>query len=156
MNVEMITKKNTHILWDNRLLSYHIKTKKSKLSFAFAGTERVRFPFDMKYLDSQQVNDEEQQRPGDLLKHIGAVTSDRIHVIHAWDPCLTTTSEQSMKKPSDLWQSDAQGVRHTVYSQDKGVFIRILLDDVVIHVHKDPGEDETSDKISFGVLLSGF
>lgn len=45
------------------------------------------------------------------------------------------TAEQSAKNPSDLWQSDAQGVRHALYSQEKGVFIRILLDDVVIHVH---------------------
>lgn len=45
------------------------------------------------------------------------------------------TAEQSAKNPSDLRQSDTQGVRAALYGQDKGVFVRVLLDDVVIHVH---------------------
>lgn len=63
--------------------------------------------------------------------------------------------EQSAESLSDLWQSDTRGVRHALYSQDEGVFIRVLLDDVVIHVHQDPDKNETSDKMSFWVLLSG-
>ena len=47
------------------------------------------------------------------------------------------------KQPSDLWQSDAQGVRWALHSQDEGVLVGVLLDDIVIHVHQDPEEDKT-------------
>lgn len=66
-NVEMILKR-TAVRRDNKPSSrtpeHNVKMRKRKLSFAFA------LAHDLKYVDSQQGNDGEQQGPRGLLQHM--------------------------------------------------------------------------------------
>lgn len=45
---------------------------------------------------------------------------------------------QSLKSRSDLHQSDLVGVCVAVDAEDEGVFVGVMLDDVIVHVHQDP------------------
>lgn len=56
---------------------------------------------------------------------------------------VTDECGASGEQPSDLRQSDAQGVWRPVDGQDEGVLVGVVLDDVVIHVHQDPEDDQT-------------
>lgn len=47
---------------------------------------------------------------------------------------------------SDLRQRDLQRVGVAVDVQDEGVFVGVMLDDVVVHVHQDPETRQTTKK----------
>lgn len=46
--------------------------------------------------------------------------------------------------PSDLRQRDLVGVRVAVDVEDEGVFIGVMLNDVIVHVHQDPEKRDAS------------
>lgn len=49
----------------------------------------------------------------------------------------------SAGEPSDLRQRDLVGVRIALDVEDEGVFVGVMLDDVVVHVHQDPDARDT-------------
>lgn len=51
-----------------------------------------------------------------------------------------TASCQRSEDLSDLCERDLIGVRVAVNVEDEGVFVGVVLDDVVVHVHQDPDE----------------
>lgn len=46
------------------------------------------------------------------------------------------------QQPSDLRQGHAQIIWRALDGQDEGVLVGVMLDDVVVHVHQDAGEEE--------------
>lgn len=61
--------------------------------------------------------------------------------------CLGLRSVGSADEPSDLRQSDLVGICVALDVEDEGVFVGVMLDDVVVHVHQDPNAKDTRDEL---------
>lgn len=59
-------------------------------------------------------------------------------------PASTRGAPARLAALSDLRQRDLQRVGVTVDVEDEGVFVGVVLDDVVVHVHQDPGSRDFS------------
>lgn len=59
-------------------------------------------------------------------------------------PASTCRPSGQLTGLSDLRQRDLQGVGVAVDVEDEGVFVGVMLDDVVVHVHQDPASRDTT------------
>lgn len=68
----------------------------------------------------------------------------------SFDLFFSPQSLESFNKLSNLRQHDLEGVCVALDAEDEGVFVGVVLDDVIVHVHQDPAAKNSKSLISCG------